>query len=90
MALSVVSGRIFSRPKLAKPGYVVPVAAESTSAEGNTSPAAGVALPIEQRLAAADENKGQADVKPCQSCHNFEKGAGPKSGPPLFGVVGRA
>lgn len=90
IALSVVSGGIFSRLKLAKPGYVIPVAAQSTSAEGSTPPAVVAALPIEQRLAAADENKGQADVIPCQSCHNFEKGAGPKSGSLLFGVVGRA
>jgi cytochrome c len=61
---------------MAKPGYVIPVAAQSTSAEGSTPPAVVAALPIEQRLAAADENKGQADVIPCQSCHNFEKGAG--------------
>ncbi|MFZ3325342.1 MAG: cytochrome c family protein [Methylocella sp.] len=91
IALRVVSGGIFSRLKLAKPGYVIPVAAQSTSAEGSTPPAVVAALPIEQRLAAADENKGQADVIPCQSCHNFEKGAGrPTSGPSLFGVVGRA
>ena len=91
IALSVVSGGIFSRLKLAKPGYVIPVAAQSTSVEGSTPPAVVAALPIEQRLAAADENKGQADVIPCQSCHNFEKGAGrPTSGPSLFGVVGRA
>jgi cytochrome c len=50
--------------------------AQSTSADGSAPPAVVAALPIEQRLAAADENKGQADVKPCQSCHNFEKGAG--------------
>jgi len=89
-ALSVVSGEIFSHPKLAKPGYVIPLAPESASAEGSPPPPEVAALPIEQRLTAADEKKGRADVKPCQSCHNFEKGAGPKSGPPLFGVVGRA
>jgi cytochrome c len=83
-------GEIFSHPKLAKPGYVIPVAPESASAEGSAPPPVVATLPVEQRLTAADEKKGRADVKPCQSCHNFEKGAGPKSGPPLFGVVGRA
>ena len=29
------------------------------------------------------------DTKPCQSCHNLEKGGGIKIGPPLFGVVDR-
>ena len=40
-------------------------------------------------LAKADPTKGEADTKPCQACHNFEKGAGVKVGPPLWGVVGR-
>ena len=31
--------------------------------------------------------KGQADAKVCTACHNFEKGAGAKVGPPLYGVV---
>ena len=33
--------------------------------------------------------KGKNDVKVCETCHNFEKGAGVKIGPPLWGVVGR-
>ena len=40
-------------------------------------------------LAKADPAKGQADAKVCQACHNFEKGAAAKVGPPLYGVVGR-
>ena len=35
-------------------------------------------------LAKADAKKGEADTKVCQSCHNFEKGAGAKVGPDLF------
>ena len=45
--------------------------------------------PLPPLLAKADAAKGQADTKVCQACHNFEKGAGPKVGPPLWGVVGR-
>jgi len=41
-------------------------------------------------LAEADVKQGEADTKPCQTCHNFEKGAGPTIGPPLYGVVERA
>ena len=35
------------------------------------------------------EKKGESDVKVCQACHTFEKGAGAKIGPPLYGVIGR-
>lgn len=40
-------------------------------------------------FANADAGRGQADSRVCQPCHNFEKGAGSKIGPPLYGVVGR-
>ena len=36
-----------------------------------------------------DVSKGQANTKACQACHNFEKGAGAKVGPDLYGVVDR-
>lgn len=48
------------------------------------------AATIEQRLAAADAKKGFAGIKTCQSCHSFEKGGGARTGPPLYGVAGRA
>ena len=40
-------------------------------------------------LAKADATKGAQFAKVCQTCHNFEKGAAAKIGPPLYGVVGR-
>ncbi len=46
-------------------------------------------MPLPELLAKADPKKGEADTKACQGCHNFEKGAGVKIGPPLWGVVGR-
>ncbi len=45
--------------------------------------------PLPERLAKADVSKGQANTKACQACHNFEKGAGAKVGPDLYGVVDR-
>ena len=45
--------------------------------------------PLPALLAKADAKKGAQDAKICQTCHNFDKGAGAKIGPPLYGVVGR-
>jgi cytochrome c len=87
MSLNVISGAIFSRPKLAKPGYSLPSTPEKAAA--GTAVATPSIAPIEKRLAEADMKKGQADSKPCQACHNFEKGGAAKIGPPLYGVVNR-
>lgn len=87
MSLNIISGMIFSRTHLTVRAYPLPSAPEASLA-GNTAPAGAIA-PIEERLAKADVKKGEADTKACQSCHNFEKGAGPKIGPPLYGVVNR-
>ncbi|MBV9065919.1 MAG: cytochrome c family protein [Methylobacteriaceae bacterium] len=86
MALGVFSDAVFSHPKLAKPGYDLP-AAEEASLEAGNAPAA--AAPLPERLAKADPKKGEAIAKDCAACHNFEKGAGAKIGPPLYGVVDR-
>jgi cytochrome c len=86
MALGVFSDAVFSHPKLAKPGYDLP-AAEEASLEAGAAPAA--AAPLPERLAKADPKKGEASAKACTACHNFEKGAGAKIGPPLYGVVAR-
>ena len=86
MALGLFSGFMFSPPVPTKPGYELPNApAEEAPAEASNAPE--VPLPI--LLAKASVEKGQADVKVCGACHNFEKGAGAKVGPPLYGVVGR-
>lgn len=87
MALGLFSGFVFSPGTLNKPGYELP----NAPAEGASEPAATaeVAQPLPVLLAKADFHKGQADVKVCAACHNFEKGAGAKVGPPLYGVVGR-
>ena len=87
MWLNVISSAIFTPAKLVKPGYPLP-AAQETAAAGNGAPASAI-TPIEDRLAKADVKKGEVDTKPCQACHNFEKGAGKKAGPPLYGVVDR-
>jgi cytochrome c len=87
LGLNLVSDAIFSHAELAKPGYDLPGAPE---AGGKSEAAAAPAEPLPELLAKADPAKGEADIKVCQACHNFEKGAGAKVGPPLYGVVGRA
>jgi cytochrome c len=86
MALGIVSDGIFSHAKLVKPGYDLPAPEAAAPAGG---PAAAPTVPLPVLLAKADVKKGEADTKVCQACHNFEKGAGAKVGPPLYGVVDR-
>ncbi|MGH6817527.1 MAG: c-type cytochrome [Methylovirgula sp.] len=83
-AVALISDAIFAH-KPGKPGYNLPAATEATSPEAKSAPE----LPLPQLLAKADPKKGEEYTKPCQACHNFEKGAGVKIGPPLWGVVGR-
>lgn len=83
--VALISDAIFSRQPPAKAGYNLPAAQENASPEGKPAPQ----LSLPELLAKADPKKGEDDTKPCQACHNFEKGAGVKIGPPLYGVVGR-
>lgn len=79
------AGAVFS-PKMPKtPGWALP--AEEEPKAGGDKVAAAVPLP--ELLAKADAKKGEAVAKDCLSCHAFEKGGANKSGPALYGVVGR-
>ena len=82
------SNLVFAPVRPTQPGYVLPSGGgESTTA---TAPAAGPGEePLPALLARADAKKGQQDAKICATCHNFEKGQGPKIGPDLWDVVGR-
>ncbi len=88
MALGLFSGFVYAPPVPTKPGYDLPLAAAETSGAGGAKTAAP-AEPLPVLLAHADVAKGSALAKACGACHNFEKGAGAKVGPPLYGVVGR-
>jgi cytochrome c len=85
-ALGVFTSAIFAPPESIKRGYALPSGTETAAA---AAPAKAAEVPLPQLLAKADAKKGETDAKICQTCHNFEKGAGPKIGPPLWGVVGR-
>ena len=83
--VAVFSSGIFAPDTEGKPGYALPAGAESAAKPAE----APKETPLPELLAKADATKGAADTKVCQSCHSFEKGAGAKVGPPLWGVVGR-
>lgn len=86
MALGLFSGFVFAPGVPTKPGYELPSAAEEAPAAAeNNAPA----VPLPQLLVKASVQKGEADAKVCTACHNFQKGAGAKIGPPLWDVVGR-
>ena len=77
----------FRARRPAVPGYALP-----SSADRRPPPPAAAAPkepPLPVLLAKADAKKGEQDAKVCTTCHNFEKGAGAKIGPPLWDVVGR-
>jgi cytochrome c len=87
MLLTASSNLLLSPRTPAVPGFALPTSGPTT--EAAAGPAEPEAPPLPTLLAKADATKGAQFAKVCQTCHNFEKGAGPKIGPPLYGVVGR-
>lgn len=87
MLLVALSNLVLSPRNPRVPGYALPTSGPKT--EAAAQPAGAPEEPLPVLLAKADAKKGEQYAKVCQTCHNFEKGAGPKIGPPLYGVVGR-
>ncbi|MBV9633316.1 MAG: cytochrome c family protein [Methylobacteriaceae bacterium] len=85
--LGILSEGIFYVPRPKVPGYDLP--AEQAPAAGSAQAATTPAEPLPVLLAKADPKKGETDAKVCQTCHNFEKGGGIKTGPDLYGVLDR-
>jgi len=69
------------------PGYALPEPGAEGAGEATAEAAPAVSLAT--LLASADATAGAAAVKKCQSCHDFSEGGPNKTGPNLFGVVGR-
>jgi cytochrome c len=86
LAVHIASGAIFTPPTPAKPGYEIAV---PETPAGGAAPAAPAEVPIESMLPGGSIKQGQADVRVCQACHNFQKGQANNVGPNLYGVVGR-
>ncbi len=89
LSLNIGAGALFAPAKPAKPGYDIAV----KEAGGDKAGAAKEAeQPIENLLAAASVEKGEATGKQCQACHTFEGSGGPnRVGPNLWnaGSTGR-
>jgi cytochrome c len=87
MLLVAFSNLIISPKNPAVPGFALPTSGPASAPAAG--PAEPPAEPLPALLSKADAKKGEQSAKVCQTCHNFEKGAGPKIGPPLWGVAGR-
>jgi cytochrome c len=87
MLLVAFSNLVFMPQTLKTPGFNLPSGVETQTAAAPAPAEPSTPLPV--LLAKADPKRGEQLAKICQTCHNFEKGAGPKIGPPLWGVVGR-
>jgi len=88
LAVHIAAGALFATPAPAKPGYEIAVKEEQPGKQPAEAKAA--AQPIEALLANASADRGAQVAKQCQICHNLQEGLGPKVGPDLYGVVGRA
>lgn len=88
MGVGFLAEGIYSPIEDRGPGLSLPEATVADAHGGAAEPAAPV-VPLGVLLAKADVAAGQASVKKCSSCHNFGDGQGNKTGPLLYGVVGR-
>lgn len=87
--LKELAGVIYDADTPEKKGFKIEVA-EAGGEAAKPETEAAPAVPLGQILAKADAAKGAAFAKKnCASCHDFTKGGPNKTGPNLFGVVGR-
>lgn len=86
MGLGIMAEFIYEPIEAEEPGYVIAVA---TSGEEGVAEEAPAIEPIAARLQLASAEDGVSVAKKCAACHNFEQGAPNKTGPALWGVVGR-
>lgn len=85
MGLGFLAEAIYAPIEGRGPGYTLPEPAEG----GEPAEVVEVeATPLPVLLASASPEDGAAAARKCQSCHNFEEGAGNKTGPALYGIVG--
>ena len=82
--LSNAMGIIFEQAPPTKPGDAIAIQEDTEgAAPADVPPDWGTVLPK------ADIAAGQAITSKCASCHQFDPGDTPSTGPGLYGVVGR-
>ena len=86
MLLVAFSNLVISPRTPKVPGFALP---SGEAAAPAAAPKEAPETPLPVLLAKADPKKGEQDAKVCETCHNFQKGKGPKIGPDLWDVVGR-
>ncbi len=86
MGIGFLAEAIYAPKTGAGPGYALP---EPEGTETASSAPVIVVTPLPVLLASASVDDGAKVAKKCVSCHNFGEGDGNKTGPHLYGVVGR-
>ncbi len=73
-------------------GYTLPMAEAGSGNEkaAAAAPAAFDPAAVAAAAATADASAGESVFKKCASCHTIDNGGANKTGPNLFGIVGRA
>jgi cytochrome c len=85
VGMSVLSDMLFTPEPAGVAGYALPM---PEGMETEVAEAAPAEEPLPVLLASADVSRGQAAVRKCASCHNFEQGGANGVGPNLYDVVG--
>ena len=80
---------IYEPKPAGKAGYDLPGGSAEGGGHGGGEKAEAKPEGVAALLAHADAEKGKSGTKACQGCHGFEEGGGKKTGPNLYGVVGR-
>ena len=87
MGVGFVAEAIYAPIENRSAGYALPE--PETGVEVAAEPEA-VEEPLAVLLASASAEQGASAVRKCQACHSFGEGEANRTGPGLYGVVGRA
>ena len=87
LGINIITDKIFYVKKPEKSAYQITIASQTEESEDSASsdkPGDIMAL-----LASANTSEGEKVFKKCASCQSISKGGKNKSGPTLWGVIGR-